>query len=389
MDYPKSRASELGLYNGKFTSGIPGLRPASVDDASFMNELVDSILAVQVAAGQTNAEGDVTQLLKGILALMQKQVILDDTGAAANTYAATNVIPLTTDTLTRGLEQRIVLARTNTGASTFAPDGLAAKPILGLAMQPLQGGEMVAGGIATLSYSPTANSNAGAWILVRCAGGAQQGAIATQSNQLMTLGQAGALAGPTGMLGLFLFNSAPSGWLKLNGAAIPIAAYSTLAGLLYCGDANNASAAWGYRCTNQSSPTTSRSISGSYIVLPDARGEFLRFWDDGRGLDVGRLLWAMQSGQILSHSHGVSDPGHAHSVYDPGHSHTVSPGGVVMAGSGGTGLGSVGAYVANLVADSRVTGISLYSAATGLSVSATGGAENLVRNLAALVCVKY
>ncbi len=383
MDYPKSRASELGLYNGKFTGGIPGLLPASVDDAGFMNDLVDSILAVQVAAGQTNVEGDVSQLLKGILALIQKQVILDDTGTAGNTYAATNVIPLTADTLTSGLEQRIVLARTNTSASTFAPDGLAAKPILGLAMQPLQGGEMVAGGIATLSYSPTANSNAGAWILVRCAGGAQQGAIATQSNQLITLGQAGALSGTTGMLGLFPFSSAPSGWLKVNGAAIPIAAYSTLAGLLYCGDANNATAAWGYRCTNQSSPTTSRSISGSYIVLPDARGEFLRGWDDGRGVDVGRLLWALQSGQILSHTHG----GAIAAVGDHQHvSYSLSPFTRTgeLAGSGSTGY-----MVNSRDLDTGTLTSWNGSHAHGLSIYATGGSENLVRNLAALICIKY
>ena len=31
------------------------------------------------------------------------------------------------------------------------------------------------------------------------------------------------------------------------------------------------------------------------LVLPEARGEFLRIWDDGRGIDTGRVLLSSQS----------------------------------------------------------------------------------------------
>ncbi|ECA2188540.1 phage tail protein [Salmonella enterica subsp. enterica serovar Offa] len=34
------------------------------------------------------------------------------------------------------------------------------------------------------------------------------------------------------------------------------------------------------------------------LKLPDARGEFLRIWDDGRGVDSGRNLLSMQSDAI-------------------------------------------------------------------------------------------
>ncbi|MGL5182733.1 hypothetical protein [Herbaspirillum huttiense] len=190
MDYPLSRANALGLYNGKFTNGVPGLRAASVDDADFMNVLVDSLLAVQTASGQTHAESDTGQLVKAILRLIQRQVTLTDNGAAANVYSAANDIPIVNQTLTTGLEQRLVIAHTNTGASTYAPDGLAAKPIYGMGMLPLQGGELQAGGIATLIYSATANSNSGAWILIGAAGGAPQIPAATQSAQALQYGQA-------------------------------------------------------------------------------------------------------------------------------------------------------------------------------------------------------
>ncbi|WP_410376785.1 phage tail protein [Enterobacter sp. CPE_E423] len=39
------------------------------------------------------------------------------------------------------------------------------------------------------------------------------------------------------------------------------------------------------------------------LTLPEARGEFLRIWDDGRGIDNSRSLLSYQSGAFQSHSH--------------------------------------------------------------------------------------
>ncbi len=79
---------------------------------------------------------------------------------------------------------------------------------------------------------------------------------------------------------------APDGSLKANGAAVPIASYADLAAAIYFGDALNALAPWGYRCTNPANPTATRSVAGTHIVLPDLRGEWIRGWDDSRGIDV-------------------------------------------------------------------------------------------------------
>lgn len=41
------------------------------------------------------------------------------------------------------------------------------------------------------------------------------------------------------------------------------------------------------------------------LALPDARGEFPRIWDDGRGVDAGRAILSTQSHSIQAHDHIV------------------------------------------------------------------------------------
>lgn len=65
----------------------------------------------------------------------------------------------------------------------------------------------------------------------------------------------------------------PTGWLKCNGAAFSGEEYPELAKVY---------------------PTNK---------LPDLRGEFIRGWDDGRGIDSGRTLLSAQDGSIEAHGH--------------------------------------------------------------------------------------
>ncbi|QHP82406.1 tail fiber protein [Pectobacterium odoriferum] len=71
---------------------------------------------------------------------------------------------------------------------------------------------------------------------------------------------------------------APTGWLKCNGQSFDKTLYPVLA---------------------------SRYPSG---VLPDLRGEFVRGWDDGRGVDAGRALLSAQSDAIRNIT-GTFNPG--------------------------------------------------------------------------------
>lgn len=79
---------------------------------------------------------------------------------------------------------------------------------------------------------------------------------------------------PSGMVMTFAGDFAPAGWLKANGAAVSRTAYAKL----FAAIGTRFGAGDGYSTFN----------------LPDLRGEFPRFWDDGRGVDAGRRLGTLQ-----------------------------------------------------------------------------------------------
>ncbi|WP_338523376.1 hypothetical protein NUH87_26860 [Pseudomonas batumici] len=174
---------------GFFTDGNPatGTTP-TILPAEFLNMLMLEILGVLSAAGVTPSKSNFTQLVTAIKAVNKQATILADTGIAG-AYSAVNVPALTALPGT-GFVQRVNIANANTGASTYAPDGLAAKPIYGMALQPLQGGELPPG-IAVMMYLVQAGVNGGngAWVLIESLGGAAQVAQASKSQHAPTVAQ--------------------------------------------------------------------------------------------------------------------------------------------------------------------------------------------------------
>ncbi|TXH13852.1 MAG: hypothetical protein E6R03_10605 [Hyphomicrobiaceae bacterium] len=84
----------------------------------------------------------------------------------------------------------------------------------------------------------------------------------------------------------FAFSSPPTGWLECNGAAISRTTYATLFAVI--------GTTWG-------------SGDGSTTFnIPDFRGEFLRGWDHGRGIDSGRAFATSQSDAFQGHRHTIS-----------------------------------------------------------------------------------
>lgn len=141
-------------------------------------------------------------------------------------------------------------------------------------------------------------------------------------------------ATPAGAVQFFATSTAPTGWLKANGAAVSRTSYATLF------------AAIGTVFGVGDGSTT--------FNLPDLRGEFVRGFDDGKGTDSGRAFGSSQAGQLPSHTH-------------------VMPQG--LSGGGGSFQWAGGG-----------NGVSTITSATG---GTENSSENRPRNIALLACIKY
>lgn len=182
------------LQNG-FSSGVA--QSGKLNKVWRQSSIMSAVLAQFIVdlSGQPAIDDGTTatleaNLVAAIRSATKTGVILADTGAA-NAYTAVNAPPLVSGTWVDGVVQQVKIAHSNTGASTYAPDGLTAIPIYGLGLQPLQGGELFVGGTAVLMHATITGVNSGnpIAVLMECAGGAQQVAPATQSNHAVNLAQ--------------------------------------------------------------------------------------------------------------------------------------------------------------------------------------------------------
>ncbi len=99
--------------------------------------------------------------------------------------------------------------------------------------------------------------------------------LATAITTNLGLGEGSAL--PVGVPVPWPLATPPTGWLKCNGAPFAAENYPKLA-LVYPG-----------------------------LVLPDLRGEFIRGWDDGRGVDSGRAILSAQGDAIRNINGAITD----------------------------------------------------------------------------------
>ena len=90
---------------------------------------------------------------------------------------------------------------------------------------------------------------------------------------------------PSGAVSAFAMQSAPTGWLAANGTAVSRATYTNLFSAI---------------------GTTYGAGDGTTTFnLPDLRGEFIRGFDGGRGVDSGRTFGSAQEDEFESHNHDM------------------------------------------------------------------------------------
>jgi microcystin-dependent protein len=147
---------------------------------------------------------------------------------------------------------------------------------------------------------------------------------------------------PSGAIFWFAFNAAPTGYLEANGDAVSRTTYASLFSAI---------------------GTTFGAGDGSTTFnLPDLRGEFVRGWDDGRGVDSGRAFGTAQSDQVIEHIHRV-----------------------------GTAAAALGPDANRMPANATLTG-GVYATSGVRNASNTafiGGTETRPRNIALLACIKF
>lgn len=158
--------------------------------------------------------------------------------------------------------------------------------------------------------------------------------------------QAAGLHQMTGMTAYFTGTAAPAGWIVANGAAVSRTTYAAL--WAYAQASGNLAASEGAKQAGQFGPGNGTTT----FSLPDLRGEFIRGWDNSRGVDTGRGIGTYQADELKAHTH---------SNYQ---------------------FASVGADGSAVPTLSRV-----YNNGAGVTGS-TGGTETRPRNIALLGCIK-
>ena len=147
-------------------------------------------------------------------------------GGTANAHTAAFNPPVAA--LTDGMVLKYKASVANTGACTFNPNGLGAKPLVGFGHSALQGGEIVVNSAVWLQYNTSIGG--GSWVLIDSSGGAFQVAPATQSQHAVQFSQVAGVVGQARNLRMSVAAASATATLTADEIVVETA----LGGLRYC-----------------------------------------------------------------------------------------------------------------------------------------------------------
>ena len=163
-------------------------------------------------------------------------------------------------------------------------------------------------------------------------------------------------AAPSGMIAYFAGQTAPAGWLKANGAAVSRTAYAKLFAAI--------------------GTTYGAGDGKTTFNLPDLRGEFLRGWDDARGIDTGRVFGSAQAHAMQTHTHGIGIMSNSDDVW------------FIEQDWSGTYPAALLNGELNRYERGTATGGAYDHHNLGTTPATTAGEETRPRNIALLACIK-
>ncbi len=153
MDYPLSLATSLGLKDGRFTDGVPGLYAASINPSQSFNDVIDEILAVQQEGGVAKNEFNRTQLKTAIKNMIEARVgdFSIDTGALNACVVALNPVVTSSVGVT---DVKFRIRFTNTDVCTLDV-GFGPTPLKRDDGTALKANDLSAGTLVGATYDPT------------------------------------------------------------------------------------------------------------------------------------------------------------------------------------------------------------------------------------------
>ncbi|UAN30245.1 phage tail protein [Enterobacter sp. JBIWA005] len=243
---------------------------------------------------------------------------------------------VTSDSESQAATSKAVKIAMDNGSARLAKDrNLSDLPNTALARQNLELGDSSTRNVGTTAGTVASGDDA------RITGAMQKsqngGDIPDVAKFLQNLGLGEGSALPVGVPVPWPSATPPTGWLKCNGSAFTASQYPKLA---------------------QAYPA---------LRLPDLRGEFIRGWDDGRGVDSGRSLLSSQTGMLEKHRHIIV----ANEGYDAAEEWDI---GVIVKSSYVQGRGIDAAAPGTLIASPTLH--------TKGRIGNTGGTETRPRNIA-------
>ena len=255
-------------------------------------------------------------------------------------HRADGSVPLTGDTTISKAQPQLVLNKSAPGQSAWLTGRTNGSTRWQLR---LGNDEAEAGGNAGSNFDVLRYSDAGAFLdaplaISRVTGGVNFSQRPTHAgNPIM----------PAGLIGYFVGTAAPAGWVKANGTLLSRTTFADL-----FAHANGTGLVSEADWTNNNFGRYSVGDGSTTFRVPDLRGEFVRSWDDARGVDSGRAIGTWQGDELRSHTHTIA-----------------APAGSGIAAGGTSSLSGAGTQ--------------------NITSSAAGGAETRPRNLALLACIKF
>tara|TARA_R100001460_G_scaffold15393_1_gene33929 strand:- start:506 stop:1669 length:1164 start_codon:yes stop_codon:yes gene_type:complete len=186
---------------------------------------------------------------------------------------------------------------------------------------------------------------------------------------------------PTGSVFCMAVATVPSGYKECNGEAVSRTTFAALFAVI--------------------GTQYGTGDGSSTFNLPDLRGEFVRGFDNGRGVDSGRSINDPQTSANKSHNHpattSISDPGHFHHSFRSGnagerqHNSNLSSSNFPSSGTGAGNKNEAYNIVARTGSDPNVGKTSNEN--TGVNASTTtendGSSESRPRNIAMMYIIKF